>query len=295
MNERMTYEQWTALTAEEQNSVPDEKLPEIPQEQLRNKLTRAICKRVNGEIGWELTQTFSETESSTKWFPAFTLRKVMSQEIWYKLDPTFGTYTMNLTGAEPSLEEEPIGTYGMKWMNFMQEQYPDLVLSAPCKVTGYVTNDPFHAFTIGQGSADGLALYDPVVTDLGLVGVITSLGEHSAEVTTILSPNVSVAAYCSTTKDHGVVTGTVADALEDKCRLQYLEKETAIRQDKVILTSGENGMFPKGYVIGYVREVQMDDTGLTAAAVLEPASEITDLSMVIVIKDFDGKGRERHD
>jgi hypothetical protein len=127
MNERMTYAQWTALTADEQNSIPDEKLPEIPQEQLTNKLTRAICKRVNGEIGWELTQTFSATESSTKWFPAYSLRKVMSQEIWYKLDPTFGTYSMNLTGAEPSLEEEPIGVYGMKWMNFMQEQHPDLV------------------------------------------------------------------------------------------------------------------------------------------------------------------------
>ena len=177
----------------------------------------------------------------------------------------------------------------------IKEQYPDMVLSSPCKVTGYVTNDPFHAFTIGQGAADGLSLYDPVVTDLGLVGVITSLGEHSAEVTTILSPDVSVAAYCSTTKDHGVVTGTVSDAMEDHCRMQYLEKETAIKKDKVILTSGENGMFPKGYVIGYVRDVQMDDTGLTAAAVLEPASEITDLSMVIVIKDFDGKGREQHD
>ena len=127
MNERMTYAQWTALTAEEQNSIPDEKLPEISQEQLTNKLTKAICKRVNGEIGWELTQTFSATESSTKWFPAYSLRKVMSQEIWYKLDPTFGTYSMNLTGAEPSLEEEPIGVYGMKWMNFMQEQHPDLV------------------------------------------------------------------------------------------------------------------------------------------------------------------------
>ena len=127
MNERMTYAQWTALTADEQNSVPDEKLPEIPQEQLTNKLTKAICKRVNGEIGWELTQTFSATESSTKWFPAYSLRKVMSQEIWYKLDPTFGTYSMNLTGAEPSLEEEPIGGYGIKWMNFMQEQHPDLV------------------------------------------------------------------------------------------------------------------------------------------------------------------------
>ena len=177
----------------------------------------------------------------------------------------------------------------------IKELYPDMVLSAPCEVTGYVTNDPFHAFTIGQGSAEGISLYDPVVTDLGLVGVITSLGEHTAQVTTILSPSVSVAAYCSTTKDHGVVTGTVADALEDKCRMQYLEKDTTIKTNKVVLTSGENGMFPKGYVIGYVRDVQVDDTGLTAAAVLEPASEIADLSMVIVIKDFDGKGKEYHD
>ena len=84
-------------------------------------------------------------------------------------------------------------------------------------------------------------------------------------------------------------------SLNGKCRLQYLEKETAIKQDKVILTSGENGMFPKGYVIGYVREVQVDDTGLTAAAVLEPASDIADLSMVIVVKDYNGKGRDQHD
>ena len=177
----------------------------------------------------------------------------------------------------------------------IREQHPDMVLSSPCKVTGYMTNDPFCAFTIDQGSAEGISLYDPVVTDLGLVGVITSLGEHTAEVTTIFSPQVSVAAYCSTTKDHGVVTGTVSDALDGKCRLLYLEKETNIKQDKVILTSGENGLFPKGYVIGYVKDVQVDDTGLTAAAVLEPASEIADLSMVIVVKDFDGKGQERHD
>ena len=173
----------------------------------------------------------------------------------------------------------------------IKEQYPDMVLSSPCEVTGYLTNDPFCAFTIRMGSADGISLYDPVVTDLGLVGVITSLGEHTAEVTTILSPDVSVAAYCSTTKDRGVVTGTVPDALEGLCRLQYLERDTGIRQDKVILTSGENGMFPKGYVIGYVRDVQTDETGLTAAAVIEPAAEIADLSMVIVIKDFDGKGK----
>ncbi len=171
----------------------------------------------------------------------------------------------------------------------IKEEYKDLVFSAPCEVINYVTNDPFGAFIIGQGSADGIELYDPVVTDLGLVGVITEVGEHTSQVTTILSPDVSVAVYCSTTTDHGVVTGNVGLSLDGLCRLQYLEKDTQIRKDKVILTSGENGLFPKGYVVGYVRDVQVDETGLTTTASVEPAAEILDLSMVIVIKDFTGK------
>lgn len=175
----------------------------------------------------------------------------------------------------------------------IQEEYKDLVLSPPCEVIGYVTNDPFGAFRIGQGSADGIELYDPVVTDLGLVGVITEVGDHTATVTTILSPEVSVAVYCSTTKDHGVLTGTVNDAMNGLCRLQYLEKDTTIRRNKVILTSGENGLFPKGYVVGYVRDVQTDETGLNATASIKPAAELSDLSMVIVVRDFEGKGQSR--
>ena len=174
----------------------------------------------------------------------------------------------------------------------IHEQHPELVLSSPCEVLGYVTNDPFCAFTIGQGSAEGISLHDPVITDLGLVGVITEVGAHTAKVTTILSPEVSVAAYCSTTKDHGVVTGSVADALNGVCSFKYLEKDTSIKANKVVLTSGENGLFPKGYVIGYVQDVRMDETGLTAAAVLSPASGISDLSMVVVVRDFEGKGQE---
>ena len=173
----------------------------------------------------------------------------------------------------------------------IKDEHQDLVLSAPCEVVGYVTNDPFGAFMIGQGSAEGISLYDPVVTDLGLVGVITELGEHTATVTTILSPDVSVAVYCSTTKDKGVLTGSVALSLKGQCKVQYLEKDSTIRRGKVILTTGENGLFPKGYVVGYVRDVKADDTGLNNYAAVEPAAELSDLSMVIVITDFDGKGQ----
>lgn len=172
----------------------------------------------------------------------------------------------------------------------IKEKYEDFKYSAPCEVIGYVTNDPFGAFMINAGTNDGIDLYDPVVTEMGLVGMVTEVGSDTACVTTILSPEVSVAAYCSTTKDHGVLTGSVALAMDGMCALQYLDKETALKKNRVILTSGENGIFPKGYVIGYVREVKMDESGMTAYAVVEPAADLSELGMVVVITDFSGKG-----
>lgn len=172
----------------------------------------------------------------------------------------------------------------------IKEEHEDFTLSAPYEVIGYVTNDPFGAFMIHAGTSDGIDLYDPVVTELGLVGVITEVGTDTATVSTILSPDVSVAAFCSTTTDQGVVTGSVSLAMDGRCKMQYLDRDTTLKENRVILTSGENGLFPKGYVIGYVRSLEMDDSGMTANAILEPAADLSNLDMVVVITDFDGKG-----
>lgn len=171
----------------------------------------------------------------------------------------------------------------------IKEQHSEVSLSSPCKVTGYLANDPYGAFTIDAGKEDGIALYDPVVTEQGLVGVISELGDGTATVTTILSPDVSVAAYCSRTRDKGVVSGSLSFLQEGWCKLQYLEKEHKLKKESVILTTGENGYFPKNFIIGYVQETGMDDTGLTCYAALEPAADLPNLSQVIVITDFSGK------
>lgn len=122
----MTYEAWMKLSEEEQENVPDSDLPEIPPEMLENKLTKAVCKRMDGVLGWETTQTV-RNGSNTRWFPMYQMKLVQGQEFWYKFNPICGLYDLNLTGAEPTLEEEPIGKYGMLWMEFMKEQHPHLV------------------------------------------------------------------------------------------------------------------------------------------------------------------------
>ncbi|MBE6875605.1 MAG: rod shape-determining protein MreC [Ruminococcus sp.] len=171
----------------------------------------------------------------------------------------------------------------------IKEKHEDYSMTSPFDVTGYVTNDPFCAFMIDGGSEDGISLYDPVVSDMGLVGVITELGAHTATVTTILSPELSISAGTRASKERGILTGSVSLALDGLCKLQYLDKNTNLKKDRIILTTGENGMFPAGYVIGYVKEVSMDDAGLTAYASVEPASDMKNLSLVVVITDFSGK------
>ncbi len=171
----------------------------------------------------------------------------------------------------------------------IKEENADFRLTSPCEVTGYITNDPYHAFMIDAGTEDGIGLYDPVVTQQGLVGMVTEVGERTATVTTILSPELSIAAKCSSTGESGVVTGSVSLSREGLCKMGFLNEETRLNSGQVILTSGESGSFPANYMIGFVKNIGMDETGMNAYAEVTPAVDVTALRVVVVITDFNGK------
>lgn len=171
----------------------------------------------------------------------------------------------------------------------IKEENPDFALTSPFDVVGYVANDPYRTFIIDGGSEDGVSLYDPVMTAQGMVGMITELGTDTATVSTILSPDVYIAALSSKTREKGIVTGNISMLLDGCCKMEYLEKETGLQKDHVILTSGENGYFPRGCVIGFVQETGLEATGLSAYAKIRPAVDLANLTKVVVITDFSGK------
>ncbi|MBE6850596.1 MAG: rod shape-determining protein MreC [Ruminococcus sp.] len=171
----------------------------------------------------------------------------------------------------------------------IKEKHKDFTLTSPFDVVGYVTNDPYGTFMINGGTEHGVELYAPVVTEQGMVGIITEVGDETATVTTILSPEVFISAGSSTLRETGVVTGSVALLKYGYCKLDYLDKETRLRKGQAIVTTGENGHFPKGYIIGYVQEIEQDAAGMTAYATVDPAVDLSNLSKVVVIADFEGK------
>jgi hypothetical protein len=85
-------------------------------------MARMIMK--NGVRTWEIQV---EGQEVTKFYPEYRKKDISGTEMWYKFNPILGTYEPNLTGMEPSMEEEPIGTYGMRWIDWMKNYHSHLV------------------------------------------------------------------------------------------------------------------------------------------------------------------------
>ncbi|MBQ4535051.1 MAG: rod shape-determining protein MreC [Ruminococcus sp.] len=172
----------------------------------------------------------------------------------------------------------------------IKEEHEDYVLSVPCSVIGYTTNDPFKSFTIDKGKADGIKPNCPVATAEGLVGITDEVSEHATTVRTILSPDLSVAAVCSASlADTGIIEGDIIASEEGCTKLSHVTTENKIKPGSLMITAGNSGLFPKDYPIGTVREMEYDVSGLSMCSVIEPCADITRLTSVIVITDFTGK------
>jgi cell shape-determining protein MreC len=68
----------------------------------------------------------------------------------------------------------------------------------PAAVTGLITTDESMLLTINRGRADGVGARDPVVALKGLVGLVRSVQEHSAQVQAITDPMSVVGAATAT-------------------------------------------------------------------------------------------------
>ena len=97
--------------------------------------------------------------------------------------------------------------------------------------------------------------------------------------------------YDVATRDSGIVTGDISLSSEGLCKLKYLPKESGIASGNLIVTSGIGGVFPKDLPVGTVKSIEVDSSGLSLVADIEPAADIFDVTEVLVIKSFNGQSQ----
>lgn len=176
----------------------------------------------------------------------------------------------------------------LKEMLGIKEENPDYEMEA-ATVIGRDSASAFGKFTVNKGSLNSVELNDPVITDEGLVGIITHVGPTYSVVTTILDPDINVGIYNSRTQETGVVSGSAELSDKGKTKLRLLPRDTALLSGDIIETSGIGGMFPSGILLGTVDLIGAENSGVSMYAEIRPLVDVTEVTNVVIITDFSEK------
>lgn len=170
----------------------------------------------------------------------------------------------------------------------IKELNPDFKF-CPAKIIATDPENAFGGFTVGVGSAHGIGLYDPVITDAGLVGYVSEVGSTTSKITTILSPSLTCGAFDSRTGDSGAVSGASEFAESGNTRFFNLPRTCSVAVGDIVVTSG-NGIFPDKIIIGTISDIGNDPITSSLYASVKPAANFEDMRDVMIITDFVGRG-----
>jgi rod shape-determining protein MreC len=141
--------------------------------------------------------------------------------------------------------------------------------------------------TVDRGSEDGVARMMPVVVAEGVVGRVLQVSGHAADVLVVTDSNSSIAVRVDRTRARGNVRGM---GKPDLCNLEYALRTEEVMEGDVLVTSGTDGVFPRGLPVGKVTQVAREKHGLFQDARVVPAVDVTRLEEVLVVTSFERPG-----
>lgn len=147
--------------------------------------------------------------------------------------------------------------------------------------------DEFGGFTLDQGSTDGVAVNDAIISDRGyLLGVVVKVDATSCKVMTILHPSFNAAGVISRTRENGIITGSADYAADGQCVLTNLDRATEARKGDQVITTGLGGVFPANLLVGTVQEVVPEQSGKSSSAVILPGADPRTVKHVFIITEY---------
>ena len=144
----------------------------------------------------------------------------------------------------------------------------------------------FSTFTINKGKNDGVDTQMAVITSEGLIGYTYEVFDTTAKVITVIDDQASLAALIESSRDQGAVKGTLGSTGEPLCRMYYLSADSVPRPGDRVITSGVGVSFPKGLLIGYVRESTRAIEDNKHYIVVEPAADFEHIENVLVLRYY---------
>ena len=172
----------------------------------------------------------------------------------------------------------------------MKEEHGDYSLCAASVIATTSSSgeggDYVLELTLNRGTSSGVESGMPVVTSLGLVGVVVETGLNHCRVMTLMDTSVSVGAVTTRSTQNGLCEGDYARLHEGHATLKGLPEESDVEIGDIVVTSGRGSVYPYGIPIGRVVSIHANAYSRTTEAVVEPFTDFTNLTQVVILTDY---------
>lgn len=131
---------------------------------------------------------------------------------------------------------------------------------------------------IDRGLKDGVYVDAPIISGAGIIGKTITVTRNQAQVQLITNPGASMGAMLKDSRTPGILRGS-GDLLLD---LNYISNTREVAVGDVVVSSGLDGIFPKGLIIGKVVESRKG-TGIFRSIKVEPYMDLIHVEEVAVL------------
>jgi rod shape-determining protein MreC len=213
------------------------------------------------------------------WFAGLIHAKSQNAALRAQLDDLRGQVIQNANAAQENNDLR-------RQLHFISlPRFPQDYNYVPTAVFSRPPSEFQQQIGIAAGSSSGIRKNDAVVTDDGLVGLVTQVAHSTAEVTLLTDPNLQVAAVDLKTQAPGIVRhGQGRDTLT----LDRVDKSQTLKEGDPIVTQGFKlgnitSLYPAGIPIGYVSGASQSEIDLYWQAQVSPSVHFDSLMSVIVL------------
>jgi len=155
----------------------------------------------------------------------------------------------------------------------------------PAAVIGSGASPEFRTMTIDKGTQDGLAENMAVIAPTGVVGRIITASARASKLQLLIDASAGAGVIVERSRVKGVVAGIgTTDELNFRAgliQLDYIPSSADVKVGDRVVTSGTDGIYPKGFAVGEIQSVERESGALRIK--VRPAVDFAALEAVLVV------------
>lgn len=144
--------------------------------------------------------------------------------------------------------------------------------------------------TIDKGSKDGIAPDMGVVSDKGVVGIVSSVSKNMAVVIPVLNPKFNLSCKLKGSSYFGSMTWNGRSIRY--ANLEQLPRHVEFAHGDTIVTSGFSTIFPPGVIVGTISSFENDKDDNFYSLEVKLSTDFTSLTNVRVIRNYRQKEQQ---